>query len=58
MGAVLAEREEEGLSAAIEAAVIETTTCLDQNIEPKSSLGWALWTLLPDQGSQLFGHYA
>ena len=41
--------EKEGLSAAIEAAVLETTHCLDQNTEPHSSLAWLLWTWLPQE---------
>lgn len=43
------QKEKEGLSAAIEEAVLETTTCLNQNLVPKSRLAWALWTLLPEE---------
>ena len=41
--------EKEGLSAAIEAAVLETTHCLDQNTQPHSPLAWLLWTWLPQE---------
>ena len=43
------QREKEELSAAIEEAVLETITCLNQNLAPKSRLAWALWTLLPEE---------
>lgn len=43
------QTEKEELSAAIEAAVLEVTTCLDQNLEPESPLAWAIWTLLPEE---------
>ena len=41
--------EKDKLSAAIEAAVLETTHCLDQNTQPHSPLAWLLWTSLPQE---------
>ena len=43
------QTEKEVLSAAIEAAVLETFTCLSQHLEPSSPLAWALWTLHPEE---------
>lgn len=41
------QREKEALGAAIEAAVQETTLCLDKGLEPESALAQAIWTLPP-----------
>lgn len=41
--------EQVELTAAIEAAIQETTHCLEQGEEPESTLGQAMWSLLPEQ---------
>ena len=41
--------EREQLYEVIEAAVVETTHCLDQGVEPVSGLGLALWSLAPEE---------
>lgn len=41
--------EKHALSAVIEEAVQEAIHCLDQGLEPKSPLAWALWTLHPEE---------
>jgi len=43
------QTEKETLSAAIEAAVQETTSCLDLGATPVSALSRALWVLPPEE---------
>ena len=47
--------DKEVLALAVETAIEETTTCLDQGVEPVSALGRAIWTL-PTEELQVFSY--